>query len=108
MRPALPRAASGLLFADPFGSLFKPNLTEDTKLGVITNIHHRMTQFEIMLSDKNAYWLCADFTQPDAYASVIIGWGVNLKTYLGAHAVRSRSANSCVASKAFSNSGLSP
>ena len=38
-----------------------------------------------MLSDRNDYWLGADFTQADAYASVVIGWGVGLKLDLSAY-----------------------
>lgn len=68
-----------------FGALFNPNLTEDAKPGIIANIHRRMGQLEAMLSEENAYWLGADFTQPDAYASVIIGWGINLKIDLDAY-----------------------
>ena len=52
MRPVLPLTTFGLLFANPFGRL--SNLTEDAKPGVITNIHRRMSQFEIMFSDGNA------------------------------------------------------
>lgn len=68
-----------------FGALFNPNLTEDAKPGIVANIHRRMGQLEAMLSDENPYWLGADFTQPDAYACVIIGWGVNLKIDLSAY-----------------------
>ncbi|MGD9481015.1 glutathione transferase [Shinella sp. G-2] len=68
-----------------FGILFAPNLSEDAKPGIIANINRRMGQFEAMLSDENPYWLGADFTQADAYASVIIGWGVNMQIDLSAY-----------------------
>jgi len=68
-----------------YGALFNPNLTEDAKPGIIANIHRRMGQFEAMLSDEKPYWLGADFTQADAYAAVIIGWGVNLQIDLAAY-----------------------
>lgn len=68
-----------------FGGLFNPALTEEAKVGVIANIHRRMGQFEAMLSEETPYWLGADFTQPDAYASVIVGWGVALQIDLAAY-----------------------
>lgn len=93
-----------------FGALFNPNLTEDAKPGVIANIHRRMGQFEAMLSDENAYWLGADFTQPDAYASVIVGWGVNLKIDLAAYpkalALRERVLARPKTQAAFKEEGL--
>lgn len=67
-----------------YGGLFAPNLSDEAKAGVIANINRRMGQFEAMLSDDKLYWL-GDFTQADAYASVIIGWGVGLKLDLGAY-----------------------
>ena len=67
-----------------YGGLFAPNLSEEAKAGVIANINRRMGQFEAMLSDDKPYWL-GEFTQADAYASVIIGWGVGLKLNLAAY-----------------------
>lgn len=68
-----------------FSGLFSPNLTEEAKAGVIANINRRMGQFEAMLPDGESYWLGADFTQADAYVSVVVGWGVGLKLDLAAY-----------------------
>lgn len=93
-----------------FGGLFAPNLTEEAKAGVIASINRRMGQFEAMLSDKNAYWLGDDFTQADAYASVIIGWGVGLKLDLSAYPkalkLRERVLARPNVQKAFKEEGL--
>lgn len=93
-----------------FGGLFAPNLTEEAKAGVIANINRRMGQFEAMLSDQNAYWLGDDFTQADAYASVIIGWGVGLKLDLSAYPkalkLRERVLARPNVQKAFKEEGL--
>ncbi|MCO5092974.1 glutathione transferase [Bosea sp. (in: a-proteobacteria)] len=67
------------------GALFSPTLTEEAKPGAIANIHRRMGQLEAMLPDNQAYWLGAEFTQPDAYASVVVGWGIGLKLDLAAY-----------------------
>ena len=40
---------------------------------MVANINRRMGQFEAMLSVEDPYWLGADYTQADAYTSVIIG-----------------------------------
>lgn len=58
-----------------FGGLFAPNSTDEAKASVIASINRRMGQLEAMLDEDRAYWIGADFTQADAYASVIIGWG---------------------------------
>ncbi|ELT48014.1 glutathione transferase [Brucella sp. ZJ1_1] len=93
-----------------FSGLFAPTLTEEAKAGVIANINRRLGQFEAMLSDKNAYWLGDDFTQPDAYASVIIGWGVGLKLDLSAYPkalkLRERVLARPNVQKAFKEEGL--
>lgn len=68
-----------------FSGLFAPDLSDEAKAGVIANINRRMGQLEAMLSDSKAYWLGDDFTQADAYASVVIGWGVGLKVDLSAY-----------------------
>jgi glutathione S-transferase len=68
-----------------FSGLFAPNLTDEARTGVVANIHRRMGQLEAMLPDEEAYWLGAHFTQPDAYASVVVGWGVGQKIDLGAY-----------------------
>ncbi|NLS00793.1 glutathione S-transferase [Rhizobium sp. P38BS-XIX] len=68
-----------------FSGLFAPSLTEEAKAGVIANINRRMKQLEAMLPEGQPYWLGEDFTQPDAYAAVIIGWGVGLKIDLSAY-----------------------
>ncbi len=68
-----------------FSGLFAPNLSEEAKAGVLANINRRMGQLEAMLPEGQPYWLGAEFTQPDAYASVVIGWGVSLKIDLSAY-----------------------
>ncbi len=65
-----------------FSGLFAPNLSDEAKAGVFANINRRMGQLEAMLSDDKAYWL-GEFTQADAYASVVIGWGVAMQIDLG-------------------------
>ncbi|ERM00133.1 glutathione S-transferase, partial [Brucella intermedia 229E] len=95
-----------------FSGLFAPTLTEEAKAGVIANINRRLGgQFEAMLSDKNAYWLGDDFTQPDAYASVIIGWGgvglkLDLSAYPKALKLRERVLARPNVQKAFKEEGL--
>ncbi len=68
-----------------FGGLFAPNLTEEAKAAVLAGVNRRMGQLEAMLSGNHDYWLGAQFTQPDAYAAVVIGWGVAMKLDLGAY-----------------------
>jgi glutathione S-transferase len=93
-----------------FSGLFAPNLSEEARAGVIANINRRLGQFEAMLSDKNPYWLGDDFTQPDAYASVIIGWGVGQKLDLSAYPkalkLRERVLARPNVQKAFTEEGL--
>jgi glutathione S-transferase len=57
-----------------FGGLFKPNLTEDDKAGVIAEINRRVGQLEAMLPENGPYIL-GEFTQADAYAFTVINWG---------------------------------
>lgn len=68
-----------------FAGLFAPNLSETETASVLASINRRMGQWEAMLEDGRAYWLGADFTQADAYASVILGWGIALKVDLTAY-----------------------
>ncbi|MBC2886256.1 glutathione S-transferase N-terminal domain-containing protein [Ochrobactrum sp. CM-21-5] len=93
-----------------FGGLFAPSLTDEAKAGVIANISRRMSQFEAMLTSDNTYWLGAEFTQADAYASVIIGWGlamnVDLDAYPKALKLRERVLARPSAQKALKEEGL--
>jgi len=68
-----------------FGGLFAPDLSDDAKLKVIASINRRMGQLEAILADGRAYWLGTDFTQADAYAAVVIGWGLVMKVDLSAY-----------------------
>ncbi|KPJ47127.1 glutathione S-transferase [Brucella melitensis] len=68
-----------------FGGLFAPNLSEEARPGIIANINRRLGQLEAMLADEHSYWLGAEFTQADAYAAVILGWGVGMKLDLNAY-----------------------
>jgi glutathione S-transferase len=60
-----------------FGGLFKPNLTEEEKAGVVAEITRRLTQLEAMLPEAGPYIL-GNFTQADAYAFTVVGWGRQL------------------------------
>lgn len=57
-----------------FGGLFKPNLSDDDKAAVIGEINRRVGQFEAMLSENGPYVL-GEYSQADAYAFTVIGWG---------------------------------
>ncbi|WEJ33684.1 glutathione binding-like protein [Devosia sp. SD17-2] len=57
-----------------FGVLFKPNLSDEDKAGVIGEINRRVGQLEAMLSEDSPY-LLGDYTQADAYAFTVVGWG---------------------------------
>jgi glutathione S-transferase len=93
-----------------FGGLFAPNLTEEAKTTVVASINRRMGQLEAMLSSDHDFWLGADFTQPDAYVSVIIGWGLMLKVDLSAYpkalALRERVMARSAVQKALKEEGL--
>ena len=93
-----------------FGGLFAPNSTDEAKASVIASINRRMGQLEAMLDEDRAYWIGADFTQADAYASVIIGWGLALKVDLTAYpkalALRERVMSRPAAQKALKDEGL--
>ncbi|MFS2325389.1 glutathione transferase [Brucella sp. H1_1004] len=93
-----------------FSGLFAPNLTEEAKTTMIASINRRMGQLEAMLSSDHDFLLGADFTQPDAYASVIIGWGHMLKVDLTAYpkslALRERVIARPATQKALKEEGL--
>lgn len=93
-----------------FGGLFVPTLSEEAKVAVVASINRRMGQFEAMLGDDNAFWLGNDFTQADAYVSVIIGWGVAMKIDLTAYpkalALRERVMARPAVQKALKEEGL--
>lgn len=58
-----------------FSGLFAPDLTEEAKNKVVAGINRRMGQLENILDADHTYWLGEAFTQPDAYAAVVMGWG---------------------------------
>ena len=93
-----------------FGGLFAPDLSDDAKLKVIASITRRMGQLEAILADGRAYWLGADFTQADAYAAVVIGWGLVTKVDLSAYpkslALRERVMARPAVQKALKEEGL--
>lgn len=93
-----------------FGGLFAPNLSAEAKDKALTAINRRMGQFEAMLVEGQAYWLGEEFTQPDAYASVVVGWGnvlqVDLSSYPKALALRERVMMRPAAQKALREEGL--
>ncbi len=92
-----------------FGGLFAPNLSDEARAKANAAIERRMGQFEAMLTE-GSYWLGADFTQADAYASVILGWSVGLKVDLSAYpkavALRERVMARPAAQKALKEEGL--
>lgn len=92
-----------------FGGLFAPNLDEAGRKAVEGQIKRRMTQFEHMLPGGENYWL-GEFTQPDAYAAVMLGWGlmkgVDLSAYPEALALRERVMSRPSAQKAMKDEGL--
>jgi glutathione S-transferase len=57
-----------------FGGMFKPNLTEEERAGVVAEITRRMTQLEAMLPEAGPY-LLGEYTQADAYAFTVVNWG---------------------------------
>jgi glutathione S-transferase len=57
-----------------FGGLFKPNLSDDDKAAVIGEINRRVGQFEAMLPE-NGLFVLGEYSQADAYAFTVIGWG---------------------------------
>lgn len=93
-----------------FGALFAPNLSDEARAALVKNIMRRMGQFEAMLDAENEYWLGNDFTQPDAYAAVVIGWGVAMKLDLSAFpkalALRNRVLARPAVQAAFKAEGL--
>ena len=93
-----------------FGGLFAPNPTEEARATVIASVNRRMGQLEAILEDGRAYWLGAEFTQADAYASVVLGWGlvmkVDLTAYPKALALRERVMSRPAVQKALKEEGL--
>lgn len=93
-----------------FGGLFAPNLSDEAKASVVGSINRRMSQFEAMLGEGHPYWLGSEFTQADAYASVIIGWGLLMKVDLSAYpkalALRERVMARPAVQKALKEEGL--
>ncbi|MCY1310090.1 Glutathione S-transferase [compost metagenome] len=77
---------------------------------MIASVNRRMGQLEAILEDGRAYWLGAEFTQADAYASVILGWGlvmkVDLTAYPKALALRERVMSRPAVQKALKEEGL--
>jgi glutathione S-transferase len=57
-----------------FGGLFKPNLSDEEKAGVIGEINRRVGQLEAMLDETGPYFL-GEYTQADAYAFTVVNWG---------------------------------
>ncbi|OUJ15760.1 glutathione binding-like protein [Acetobacter sp. DsW_063] len=55
-------------------ALFAPNPTEEAKAAGAAKIELRLTQFEAFLKPGAPYILGETFTQPDAYAFVILNW----------------------------------
>lgn len=93
-----------------FGSLFAPNLSAEAKDKAVAGINRRMGQFEAILVDGQAYWLGEELTQPDAYAAVVIGWGImlqlDLSSYPKALALRERVLARPAVQKALKEEGL--
>ncbi|NMA98745.1 MAG: glutathione S-transferase [Phyllobacteriaceae bacterium] len=57
-----------------FGGLFNPNLSDEEKGAVIGEITRRVGQLEAMLPE-NGPFILGEFTQADAYAFTVVGWG---------------------------------
>ena len=57
-----------------FGGLFNPNLSDEEKGAVIGEIPRRVGQLEAMLPE-NGPFILGEFTQADAYAFTVVGWG---------------------------------
>lgn len=91
------------------GALFAPNLTEDGKAAAMERIRRRMGELEAMLPGGESYWL-GEFTQADAYAAVVLGWGVamgiDLSSWPKAVALRGRVMARPAAQKALKEEGL--
>ncbi|NHO31104.1 glutathione S-transferase family protein [Acetobacter fallax] len=68
------------------GGLFTPDLTPDAKKNVVAAINRRMSQLETFLTGSSEYWLPWGFTQPDAYASVIMSWAGHVGVDISGHA----------------------
>ncbi|ODT71143.1 MAG: glutathione S-transferase [Pelagibacterium sp. SCN 63-23] len=60
-----------------FGGLFKPNLSDEDRAGVVAEIARRMHQFEAMLPENGPYIL-GEYTQADAYAFTVLSWNRGL------------------------------
>lgn len=92
-----------------FGGLFAPNLDGDAKAAVIAKINKRMGQLEAMLAPDADYWL-GPFTQPDAYLTVMMNWGVanavDLSAFPRALALRERVLARPAVQKAMREEGL--
>ncbi|CAI9119337.1 glutathione binding-like protein [Brytella acorum] len=93
-----------------FSGLFASDQSEQAVKAVHADIHRRMTQFEDMLSADHTYWLGNAFTQPDAYAAVIMTWAVFKKVDIAHHkkafALRERVLARPSAQAAFKSEGL--
>ncbi|MGC0051637.1 glutathione transferase [Brucella pituitosa] len=93
-----------------FGGLFAPNPAEEARATVIASVNRRIGQLEAILEDGRAYWLGAEFTQADAYASLILGWGLAMKVDLTAYpkalALRERVMSRPAVQKALKEEGL--
>lgn len=57
-----------------FGGLFKPNLSDEEKTGVIGEINRRVGQLDAMISETGPY-LLGEYSQADAYAFTVVNWG---------------------------------
>jgi glutathione S-transferase len=92
-----------------YGGLFAPNLSDEARAAVVKEINRRMAQFEAMLPDDADYWL-GEFTQADAYATVIMNWatptGVDISAYPKATALRDRVLARPAVQQALKEEGL--
>lgn len=68
-----------------FGGLFAPDMTDERRAVVLGQIQRRMGQLEAMLPAGEGYWLGEGFSQADAYAAVVLGWGLMMKIDLAAY-----------------------
>lgn len=60
-----------------FGGLYKPNLSDDERKGVLAEITRRLIQLEAMLPQDSTFML-GDYSQVDAYIFTVVSWGRNL------------------------------
>lgn len=93
-----------------FGGLFAPNASDEVKAAAVAAVHRRLNQLEAMLAAENDYWLGKDFTQADAYVSVVLGWAaivnVDISAYPKAVALRERVIARPAVQKALKEEGL--